>query len=126
MGFFQLMVIYMATDRIYRCIKGSFLVMLAAQSDTMPVFDRLNQSAGKIEEIADRVENKIEGGVFERVEEHLKAIRERIERDTKPLENPQRRDRSAPPAGPEPLTVSLEDIDRMEDALASEEFGQGT
>lgn len=67
----------------------------------------------------DRISKQIEDGthpLLNRMEGHMKAIRERIERDTKPLENPQRRDRSDPPA-PLPPPMGLEEIEQLEDAL---------
>jgi hypothetical protein len=89
---------------------------------------KAESAIGKVETAADKVNKMIDDGVVERVEGHMKAIRERIERDTKPLENPRRRDRSAPLADPEPPAVSLEDVERMEDALNAgyDGDGQGT
>ena len=85
MGYFQLMVTFMCCDRIYRCIKGGFDVNVASTMETMPVFERLNTSAEKIGKIADRIETKVEGGIIERLEGHLVAIRKRVERETEPV-----------------------------------------
>lgn len=78
----------------------------------------------KVETAADKVTKLLDDGLSDRMEGHIKAIRDRIERDTKPIENPPRRPRPVPMPliGESPervqtpdIQLDLEDLERMED-----------
>lgn len=89
--------------------------------------DELKPVISDLRHIADRLEQSVvKDGILEKVEGHMKAIRDRIERDTKPLENPQRRDRTSPLPDPVPAAIDLDEIERMEDALNGDGFPSGT
>jgi hypothetical protein len=100
MGFFQFMVIFFATLKIYPCIRGGFLVGLEQTYETIPVFDRMSESINRLDKLLEKIEKRdldkaerafnrvadsIEDGLVERLESHLKAIRGRVERDTEPV-----------------------------------------
>jgi len=83
--------------------------------------ERLKKADVVIDRIS-RITKQVEDGthpLLNKIEDHVRAIRERAE-GSKPLDNPKRRDRTLPPP---PLTNSLEDIYKMEDALAEDPGG---
>lgn len=82
---------------------------------------KAESAIGKVETAADKVNKLLDEGLAERLEDHIQAIRAKIDRETKPLEAPQRRPRPGSPGldlKPVPK-VDFDEVRKMEDALLS-------
>lgn len=88
-----LLVIWMGTKAMYQNMSSMFQLQLAANRETMPVFERLAAAIEKIEKGDHPTAKKVEEAAADAVE-HLKAIRDSIERQTKPV-TPNRRAEAA-------------------------------
>lgn len=84
MFFFQLLVIFFGTRKLYPCISGAFRVGLLANRDSIPTFDRLGKVVDKVEVKLDdpALDFRAEAG---KIRDELTEIRKAL---TKPVSQP--------------------------------------
>jgi hypothetical protein len=67
---FQVLLIYFSIVEMYTALRGTFEAGLEAQGETVPVFEKLNESAEKIGKLVDR----FKPDTLERLEKSLATI----------------------------------------------------
>lgn len=88
MFFFQLLVIFMGTRKMYPKLSASVLLMLEANRDAVPAFEELGDLVRDVRRAVETGDHPLVAKVdshLSAITEHMKAVREAIERSTAPV-----------------------------------------